>query len=532
MQTHVADPKSPSEAAGAPVHRRRALIIAIVVLACLVTGVIVADIEWPFTRESVVASLQQQSGGAVQIGHFRETYFPHPGCVAEQVVFQGASNAAHPFITVDKLTVIGSYPGLLTRHLSSIRADGIHVYVARQQSGVAGSGPVNMGTLPPGMSIGEIIADGAAIEFAPTEPGAKAMIFRVPSLRLQDLADNQPLAYQATVEIPQPPVTVDVTGRFGPWRAGQGGESKMSGSYAVKSLDLGAFSGIQGILTATGNFDGTLQQVKVQGSANVPRFIVEQSGHSEALETRYVATVNGTAGDVIVDAAWAHFRNTTVVGAGSISGPGTQKTVTAEISSNNARIEDLLWMCVSDTPPAMTGNIVFRAKATLPPGEAPFLKKLQMQADFGVSNGQYPNPQTQQSIDVLSARARGQAGKVQDTEQKDGNTYDPGRVVSNLKGHGTASDGVAHLSNVAFDIPGASAVLSGTFGLQSQRIDMHGHMHMVAELSKTTTGFKSALIKVIAPFMHKSKRDESVVAITLGGTWDEPTYTAVPIAEK
>ena len=57
-------------------------------------------------------------------------------------------------------------------------------------------------------------------------------------------------------------------------------------------------------------------------------------------------------------------------------------------------------------------------------------------------------------------------------------------------------------------------------------------MHLEAELSKTTTGVKSVLLRVMQPFMKKGKRNESVIAIKIGGTYQNPTYSIVPKAEK
>ena len=170
------------------------------------------------------------------------------------------------------------------------------------------------------------------------------------------------------------------------------------------------------------------------------------------------------------------------------------------MSSDSARIEDLLRLFVKDNTPPMTGAIVFRAKATLPPENRPFIDKVQLQGDFGISGAKYPHPETQKDIDVLSARAQGKADQVQDEDDKRGNdSYDPGRVLSNVKGHVVLRDAVAHLSNVSFDVPGASARLSGTYKLKTDQIDFKGDMHLDTELSKATTGVKSFLLKVIQP---------------------------------
>jgi len=528
MHTQIEERQSERRSAGAPV-RRGIWIVAIVLLIGLAVLVVVAAREWPFTRETVIKSLRQQAGSAVQIGNFRETYFPHPGCIAENVTFR-QDPSAPALITIQTLTIVGSYHGLLTRHLDTVRAEGFRLVVSQQ---AAPGSLENLGKT--GLSIGQLVADGAEIEFPSQQPGKAPLVFRIPKLDLYDVADSRPLNFQTTVQLPEPPAEVEVAGQFGPWQSGQAGQTNLSGSYAVRNLDLGKFGGIAGKLEASGKFGGELQAVKVQGTLDAPDFEVRQSKHPVHLAALYQATVDGLNGDVDIDAARAHFRNTTIVGAGSVSGQGNEngKTATVELSSKQARIEDLLWMFLSNNPPAMAGPILFRDRVEIPSGNTEFTKRVKLQGDFGISNAQYPNPQTQKTVDVLSADARGNAGKTEATDNKLGNdTYDPGKVLSDVKGHVSLSDGIAHLANVSFDVPGASAQVSGTYSLLNEGINLQGHLHMEAELSQTTTGVKSFLLKVVQPFMHKSKKNESVLAIRIGGTYNHPTYAVVPKAEK
>ncbi len=530
MQTQLEErPLEPAVLPNPP--KRRGIFWALVVLVALAIGAIVIARKWPFTQRAVLESLQQQAGTAVQISGFRQTYFPHPGCVAEGVTFRKNQNAP-ALLTIQKLTIVGSYHGVLIHHLDEIRADGFHLIVQKE---AAPDSLQYLGKISGELSIGKIVADGADVTFPAQQGGQQPLVFRIPKLVVHDLAGSEPLQFKATLQLPKPSAEVRVTGTFGPWRDVQPGQTRMSGSYAVSDLDLDEIGGVGGKIAASGKFDGELQNVKVQGSLDAPNFEVRQSRHPIHLAALYEATVHGLNGDVDLNAVRVHFRHTTLVGAGAVSSQGGEsgKTVTAQISGKNARIEDLLWMFVSDNPPGMMGPIVFRAKVQVPPEDRAFIKKLQLQGDFGISNAQYPNPETQKDVDLLSARARGDAGKIEGADDKLGSdSYDPGRVLSNVKGHVVESNGIAHLSNVSFDVPGAQTVVNGSYNLQNERIDLSGHMHMVAELSQTTTGVKSFLLKAIQPFMHKSKKKESVVAITIGGTYDHPTFGVVPIAEK
>ncbi len=538
MPVHVEEKQSAATTIPVPPGRRRLLaIIAIVLLACAVVGGVVASRQWPFTHDAIFRALQMQTGGNVQIGSFHQMYLPKPGCVAGNVTFRHSGDKTEqPFLTIQSLKVVGTYHGLLTHHISVIKADGLHVTIGGVQSSTAGTpGPFNVGRLTSGFTVGKVIADGAVIEFAPTAERKQALIFRIPKLVVHDLQDGKPLSFQASLQVPQPPIDLEAEGEFGPWNAGHGGESKASGAYTLKSLDLGTFHDIGGIVTSKGNFDGTLQHITVHGTADTPNFTVSTSGHKIHIAGEFDATVNGLNGDTNVDALRVHYRRTTIVGTGSVAGREGQdgKTATFALSSSQAQVQDLLWMFISENKPPMTGPITFRSKSTLPPGKAPFLNRVKLVGDFGISNGQYPDPETQKNIDVLSARARGQADKVEDTNEKLGNdSYDPGQVLSNIKGHVVLSNTVAHLTDISFDVPGALAKLDGTYKLTTEQVDLRGYMRLDSELSKTTTGIKSVLLKVAEPFMKKGKHQASVVAIQIGGTYHNPTYAVVPKAEK
>ena len=80
--------------------------IVLVVLAC----------NWPYTQQAVTKALQDRFARTVQIRSFRKTYFP-PGCVAEGVSFLHRQRKdLPPLITVQTLTIRGSYNGLLRIH--------------------------------------------------------------------------------------------------------------------------------------------------------------------------------------------------------------------------------------------------------------------------------------------------------------------------------------------------------------------------------------------------------------------------------
>ncbi len=530
------------ETASLPVqttHRKRWIAItSVVVLAGLLGLVVVIVRQWPFTRSAVLQALEQQSGAAVQIAGFREFYFPHPGCVAQGISFRrDVNNAGPPLIAIQKLVIVGGYPTLLTHHIDKIHASGLRVSVSEPgQSEAGGSSPLKIGSLNSGLTIGEIDADDAEVDIIGTS-GDEPLVFRIPKVRLSDLKDNHPLSFNATVQIPQPPATVDVKGKFGPWQPRNAGNTQLLGSYIVRNMDLGVFGGIGGLLTSKGRFEGPLEHVQVQGSTDIPDFVVTRSRHPLALTTDFRAVVNGLNGDVAFNPVTARFAKTTIVATGTVAGlsdkPGAGKTLTMQAYSAQARVQDLVRLFIREPTSPMLGAIIFRAKVTMPPEDRPFIDKVRLQGDFGIADGKYTSPETQKDVDVLSARARGKAEQVQEEENKLGkDDYDPGRVVSNVKGHVELRNSIATLTNVSFDVPGASALVNGTYRLKTEKINCKGEMRLDTELSKATTGVKSFLLKIIQPLTSNKKQKESIVSLSIGGTYNNPTYTVLPTTKK
>ncbi len=515
-----------------------------VFLIVLATGLLVFGVmaarRWPFTRGAVVQALQKQSGGRVQLSGFRQTYFPHPGCVADGITFRPDGNqASPPFITIERLTIVGSYHGLLTHSIQQVRAEGMRVMVTMSPggSGVFASAPPAI-SAPSGISIGEIIADGAQVDITPGQAGQAPLVFPIQKLSVHSIDDRRPFSFNAVLKIPEPPGDVSIAGQFGPWKSGDGGHTPLSGSYTLQHADLAVFSGIGGTLSSKGKFDGVLQHVDVTGTTDTPDFVLTRNGHPVHLTTRFQALVDGLNGDVELEPVVAHWGRTTIVAKSDVESQSEDlgKTVVMTAYATHARTEDLLRLFTRDTPPPMTGDIVFRAKVTVPPEQRPFLDKVRLQGDFGIAGGQYTNFETQKNVDFLSARARGEADKVEDEQEKqekNGNyDYDPGRVLSNVKGHVVLRDSIAHLTNVSFDVPGASAVVSGTYNLKSEKVDLQGPVRLDASLSQATTGVKSFLLKIVQPLVHKKKQKGSTVEVKVAGTYHDPSFTVLPTPQK
>jgi hypothetical protein len=489
---------------------RRLKIVAVVFLGLVAVGVVLLATRWPFTRAGLTKALHEQSSGTVSVGRLHKTWFPHPGCVAENVVIR-QPGAPQPLITIPKLTVVGEYTGLLThpKRLRSIRTEGMRIVVPAHKTG-GGSGSSKGGDT----AVDELTAVNTALEFAAETPGQPPYRIDIHNAVLSGIAPSRPLVFRAALHIPQPPGEVRSEGKFGPWNSQDPYRTPVAGSYRFEHADLGVFPGIGGFVNSEGKFQGTIERIAVRGGTDLPDFEVKSAGHPVHLKTQFDAEVNGRNGDTMLHPVNARFQSTTVLAQGGVADHEhvKGKTVALDMSVPQGRIQDLLYLFVHAKPPGMTGPITLRAHVVLPPEDRRFLEKLEMRAEFGIGGARFSSASTQHSLDDLSERARG--GK---------DDSDPERVLSNLKGSVVLRNGVARFTNVSFAVPGARALLGGTYNLLNERIDLHGTVHMDVNLSQSTGGVKSFFLKFLDPFFKRKHAPGSIVPVKITGTYDHPS---------
>ncbi len=462
---------------------------------------------WPFEQGRVIQDLQEASDSQVQVRSFQKTYFPHPGCVLEGVVFTRGTASMRPLISIERLTITGSYLGILARHLSRINADGMHVFIPKSDNGPS------FHTKRSSISIDEIVADGAILEFE-REGEKEPLRFDIREIKLRDVGWSGPLTYRLKMHNPDPPAEIAATGKFGVWNESETAMTPVSGEYKLENADLSVYHGISGMLSSTGKFEGKLGHIDVTGKTNTPDFEVTMSRHTVPLTTEFTASVNGTNGDTVLKRVEAHFRKTTIVADGSIAGSdrGKGKTALINLSAKAGRIEDILRLFVKSERSPMSGTVTLHAKAELPPGHRRFLEKIVLRGGFGIGGGEFTKPSTQESVNKLSAGAQGEE-----------HPSDPETVLTNLTGKVVMENGVARFDDLSFGVPGAASRMRGTYGLLDHKIDMRGQLQVDSKISNTTSGVKSLLLKVMDPFFKKRKKGE-LLPVRISGTYENPSF--------
>jgi hypothetical protein len=489
----------------------------------LLTAAAILALRWPFSQENIVESIQEIVPGAVQIGEFRTRIFPHPGCEAEEVnLRRGASDPNKPpLVAVQRISIEARYFDLLFRpgYVARIVLQGLHVYVPARGSYAKHSGDaISPSSLRQTSKtrVGEILAEGALLEVG-RQNDKDSLKFEIHSLTLGSVSRDSAWAYKVSMTNPIPPGEITSSGRLGPWKTGHFGKTPVAGRYQFRDANLAALPGIAGVLSSDDHFEGELDEINLHGAVEVPNFELKDSQHEVALHAQYSATVNALNGDVSLREVRTSFLQTTVVAAGQVAGRKGQKgkTTSLNITVHEGRIQDVLSLFVQDDKPPLMGITNFQADILLPPDRRQFLRKVNLRGDFAIRDGRFSNPETETEVDKLSQRARGNS--------KQASATDPERALSTLNGHVLLRDGVATFTNVKFAVPAASADLEGNYDLISEKVDFHGVLRTEAELSQTTSGVKSVLLKPLDRFFKKNNAGAQI-PVSLTGTYSDPHF--------
>jgi hypothetical protein len=487
---------------------RNTILIIVLILLVLLGIVLVTSSLWPYSQSQVLQDLREASDSQVQARAFHRTYFPFPGCVAEGLTFNHDPAAPTPLITVEKLTIRGSYIGILTKSVSRITVDGLHVTILPLGTNKT------LNTTPSKIKINEFVAHGAVIEFVSHQAGKPPLRFDIHEATLQNLRSNSPFTYHLKLHNPQPPGEISTDGQFGVWDKNDPGKTTISGTYTFDHADLGVFHGIAGILSSQGKFGGSLHHIDISGKTDTPDFVVKEGGHPMRLSTEFSAYVDGIHGDTFLKRVDADFWKTHIVTEGSIARTkgGKSKTALIDLRSEKARIEDILRLFVRANRPPMSGTVTLQAHVEIPPGQEPFLKKVKLRGTFGIAGGTFSKPSTQEGVNKLSAGARG---------EKD--PPDPETVLTDLTGKVDLQQGIGTFTDLSFGVPGADARMHGTYNLLDEKIDLRGQMQVQSKISNTEKGTKAFLLKMMEPFFKKRKKGE-IVPIRISGTYHHPSF--------
>jgi hypothetical protein len=413
-----------------------------------------------------------------------------------------------PFIRIDRFTASGSLFDVLKRSIDVVHIDGFQIDIAR--------GPKPKGSGLRGvrdLEIDEIKATHGLLRVLPDDPEKLPLNFDLDTVTFRDFSFEHAGQYDAQLTNPKPRGLIKSTGFFGPWNTYAPRSTPLSGDYAFIDARLDTIKGIGGVLNSKGSFGGMLEHIKVTGTTTTPDFQLDLAKQPVNLDTRFIAVVDGTSGDTYLEEVDATLGKSHVLAKGSIAGaPGAQgRTIALDVSADG-RFEDFLRLAVKAQKPAMRGAIGLKTALVIPPGDVDVVQKIQLKGSFTIRRGQFTSDTVQDKIDELSRRGR---GEPQNEEVNN--------VMADFGGDFALRNGRLDLPKFQFAVEGAKVALGGNYGLPTQRLDFEGSLILDAPLSKTTTGIKSLLLKVVDPLFRKDGAG-AVLPIVVSGTVDQPSF--------
>ncbi len=519
----------------APARRRAArwlIGIGIAALAGLI--VIVAALAYaahnaePILRRRVVATLEERFGSPVQLDALHIT-------VLRGLQVSGAGlrifdpNAAQPILSVASFNFRTGVRQLLepTMRVDEVQVHGMQLTIPPKNE---------RGTLltfkksKPGhprfsIIVDKIVVSDMTLTIDTDKPGKQPLVFLINDVTLHDVGPGRAFPFDAKLVNAKPVGDIHSTGQFGPWQQDNPRDTPVQGSYSFTHADLGPIKGIAGMLSSTGTYSGTLGEIGVVGTTDTPDFSLDVSQRPVPLRTEFNATVDGTTGDTILNSVHATLLHTVLQVSGRVvraadlpgkTGEASGHLIDLSVTSDQARIEDILRLAAKTSPPLVEGSLALHATLVIPPGHASVSQKMRVQGTFRVSGATFSNAHWQQTIDNLSARAQG-------NPKEKGDQASAPRVQSEMNGTFVLANAVASLSSLHYQMPGAQVDLAGKYSLDGQTFDFSGKVRTQATASQMLTGWKSI---VAMPFDKLLKKDGAgvEVPVTISGTKSDPKF--------
>jgi hypothetical protein len=424
-------------------------------------------------------------------------------------------------------------------HISTVQLKGLDIHLPpRSHFAHTAAAPSESkpSSFTAAIEIDTIECTGVRIVLETDKPGKLPLEIPIQHLTLTHVSSDGPMDFVADLTNPRPHGDVHTTGSFGPWNVADPGESPVSGNYSFNHADLADFKGIAGILSSTGNFQGTLRELIADGHTTTPDFRLTDFGQPLPLTTTFHAHIDATNGDTILDHVDAnlghshftlqgqvvrvHPRQSTSEASNSPTPAGPVPIsqgheVDFDIDIDRARIEDFLRLTSHSGSPALTGNVTTRARLHIAPGHDSVQKRMTLNGSFAIDQATFTSQKIQDGLRQLSLRGQGLPKEIK--------TTDPDSIHSTMVSDFQMADGVITLPELTYTVPGSTIKVSGTYALDGGAINFTGTAAMDATVSQMIGGFLGKLAKPADRFFKKDGAG-FVVPIHINGTREDPRY--------
>lgn len=492
---------------------------AIALGVLLIVGFYFVSAHWPYRYGKIKPMLEDVVASQIEITQYHRTYFPNPGFVASGLTMRRKGALGLPPLgSVDKMVVQSSWIDLLLlrQRIQLVDITGMHIVVPAMGS------RENHEDFPPGagsdfdgpkvkVKVEHMKVHKSLLDVMRTDGNRYS--FPIEELELGNVYQGEGMTYEVDMRNAFPTGRIHANGSFGPLNAKDAGRTPLTGDFSFADVDLSDVGAISGTLASSGHFNGTLGAIEAEASSKTPDFSVK-NGKPTPVNATIHCIIYGTDGDLDIHRIDVNVGATTVRAAGSIA--GSPKITNLDISVKGGRAQDLMRPFIQGEVP-ITGPVWLQSHAYVGPRGEAFLERLRMDGTFDVPAERISNQDTRKSLTEFSRRAQGRnaTGSEANADAKDATPSTD--AVSSLKGTTALRNGVVSTQRLTFKIPGAEADLKGTFDFHNEVVHLVGDLEMDTDLSHTTTGFKSLLLKPFAPFFKK-KNVGAVFPIAVTGS--------------
>lgn len=488
-------------------------VVLVAVAAVLATAVGLISANWPYRHRKIAPMLEDVLASQVTFTGYHRIYFPNPGFVATGITMRRKSAPNLPPLGhVDTMVVEGRWSDLflLRRRVQLLDVTGLHIIVPALGS------KENRQEFPPGSSsdfsgpdtlIERLMIHSSQLDIM--EPHGKPLIFPIKQIEMMNLHKGEAMTYAIDMQNAYPSGHILARGKMGPIQGKTFSATPISGDFAIAQMNLHDVGEISGKLDVRGRFKGTLQAMEVETNAETKDFAV-RDGKPTPVAGAMRCTLYAENADMAIHSIVLHVGESTIEARGTIK--GSPKATNLDIRVDRGRVEDVMRPFLHREVP-ITGPVSLKAHAYLGPPGVGFVARLRLNGGFFIPAEKLTDKEVEKNLSDFSRRARGKQKPNDGNKTKDesGSTD----VVSSLAGPAKIENGVASTSRLTFRVPGAQATLAGTYRLHNDEAHLTGDLKMDTDISHTASGFKSFLLKPLAPFFKKKNKGADVpIAVT------------------
>jgi hypothetical protein len=500
--------------------------------AVLAIAVVFISANWPYRHRKIQPMLEDVLTSDVTFSGYHRIYFPRPGFVAAGITIRRktAPPGLPPLGHIDSMRMVGTWTDLvmLRKRVELVDITGFHITVPaigskeNKLSFPSGSGKEFSG---PDTMIERLVVHNSLLDFLRAD--GTRLSFPIKQLEIRNLHKGEALNYAVEMQNPIPRGHIIARGTMGPLDGKKFSLTPLKGNFAFTGVVLHDVGEISGTLDSRGMFTGKVGSMEVEVNEITPDFAV-QDGKPTRVDATMQCTLNGSNADLDILALDLKLRGSQIHAVGTIQ--GDPKATNLDITVDHGRAEDVMRPFMHKEVP-IVGPVSLKAHAYLgPPGDG-FVQRLRLNGSFNVAAEKMTDEKTEKSLSAFSQRALGKekpnTGVESNNNKSSPKTPNFGAphsdtsvsqkdAVSSLAGPVKIEDGIASSPRLTFRVAGAKATLAGTFRFHDDAAHLTGTLRMDTDISHTSTGFKSFLLKPLAPFFKK-KNAGAVIPIAVTG---------------